>query len=252
VVNGPRPLSTRAGRTVKIVINHLTRMQKGFVCVAGVDLATGQHVRPLLRSQMRKDLLARHGGPFDVGRVVELGWTKYVGTRPESEDYLFHQSEARGLGDMPADEFWALLSKLARPKLGEIFGKDLLPRGPRSYAVDVGRGVASLGCFVTPDRPQLALQHRDALSRDRIRIQFRSGRHEFDLGVTDIRLYAADHVTPDAALVQRVAQRLQTAPVVILSVGLTRAFRSTPEEPALHWLQVNNLHLPDDPVWRLG
>ena len=236
---------------MKIVINHLTRMQRGFICVAGVDLATGQHVRPVLRSQMRRDLLARYGGPFDMGRVVDLGWTKYVGTRPESEDYLFHRSEVRAMGDMPAEEFWQRLKLLARPKLGAIFGKDLLARGPRSYAVDVGHGVASLGCYLTASRPHLFLQRRDPSSRGRIRIEFTSGGHGFELGVTDIRLYCEDHVTPDAAIVERAAAHLQAVPLVILGVGLTRAFRGAADEPPLHWLQVNNLHFEDDPCWRL-
>jgi hypothetical protein len=205
----------------------------------------------MLQSQMRKNLLARHGGPFDMGSVIDLGWTKYIGTRPESEDYLFHRSEARPIGDMPSVEFWELLKGLVKPKLGEIFGKDLLPRGPRSYAVDVGHGVASLGCYMPPSRPHLFLQRRDPMSRGRIRIQFQSGRYEFELGVTDIRLYRDDHVTPDTDVVGRVAERLHDGPEVILSVGLTRAFRSTPDEPALHWLQVNNIHFEDDPCWRL-
>ena len=50
----------------------------------------------------------------------------------------------------------------------------------------------------------------------------------------------------------RLAQRLETVPEVILAVGLTRAFRGQPDELALHRLQVNNLHCPDDPCWRLG
>jgi len=237
---------------VKLVINHLTRMQKGFICVAGVDLATGQHVRPLLQSQMRKQMLARHGGPFDMGCVVELGWTKYIGTRPETEDYQFHRSEARSIGDMPAGEFWELLKGLAKAKLGEIFGRDLTPRGRHSYAVDVGKGIASLGCYVTPSRPHLFHQRRDPLSRGRVRIEFQSGQYEFELGVTDIRLYRDDHVTPDPDVLQRVAERLQEGPKVILSVGLTRAYRRTPNEPALHWLQVNNIHFEDDPCWKLA
>jgi hypothetical protein len=237
---------------VKLVVNHLTRMQKGFICVAGVDLATGQHVRPMLASQMRKNMLARHGGPFDMGCVVELGWTKYIGTRPETEDYQFHRSEARSIGDMPAGEFWELLKGLAKRKLGEIFGRDLLARRPRSYAVDVGKGIASLGCYVTPSRPHLFLQRRDPLSRGRVRIHFQSGEYEFELGVTDIRLYRDDHVTPDSDVIQRVAERLQEGSDAILSVGLTRAYRSTPDEPALHWLQVNNIHFEDDPCWKLA
>lgn len=237
---------------MKIVINHLTRMQKGFICVAGVDLATGQHVRPVLRSQMRKELLARYGGPFDIGRIVNLGWTKWVGTQPELEDYLFHQSEARVVGEMPAGEFWELLRRLAKPKLVEMFGRDLLPRGSHSYAVDVGRGLASLGCFIPPSRPRLVLQKRDETSRGRIRLEFQSGAYQFELSVTDIRLYRDDHVTPDPAVVQRVAERLQNGPELILGVGLTRPFQGNCDEPARHWLQVNNLHFADDPCWRLA
>ena len=237
---------------MKLFITHLTRMQKGFICVAGIDLATGQHARPVLRSQMRKELLARYGGPFDIGRIVDLGWTKWVGTQPELEDYLFHQSEARVVGEMPASEFWDLLRRLAKPKLVEIFGRDLVPRGSHSYAVDVGRGLASLGCFVPPTRPRLVLQQRDETSRGRIRLEFQSGPYQFELSVTDIRLYRDDHVTPDAAVVQRVAERLQNGPDLVLSVGLTRPFHATPDEPALHWLQVNNLHFADDPCWRLA
>jgi hypothetical protein len=153
---------------------------------------------------------------------------------------------------MPSAEFWELLQRLAKPKLGEIFGKDLAARGPQSYAVDVGQGIASLGCYATASHPHLFLQRRDPLSGGRIRLQFTSGHYEFELSVTDIRLYGPDHVTPDPEIVQRVADRLQAAPSVILGVGLTRPFRGESDETARHWLQVNNIHFEDDPGWRLG
>ncbi|GEM_PF-1648373 len=66
------------------------------------------------------------GELFDIGRIVDRGWTKRIGTQPESEDSLFHHSEARVLGDMPADEFWGLLQRLAEPKLLEILGRELM------------------------------------------------------------------------------------------------------------------------------
>ena len=50
-----------------------------------------------------------------------------------------------------------------------------------------------------------------ARSGGRIRIQFQSGQYEFELGVTDIRLYGPDHVTPDPQVVERTAERLQAA-----------------------------------------
>ena len=58
---------------MKIVISHLTRMQKGCICVAGVDIDSGRHVRPVMRQQMPVDMLAAHGGPFAMGAIVELG-----------------------------------------------------------------------------------------------------------------------------------------------------------------------------------
>ena len=78
------------------------------------------------------------------------------------------------------------------------------------------------------------------------------GYFQLDLGVTDIRLYGADHVTPDTKIVRRVVKRLQGGSETILSVGLTRAYASSPDFNPVHWLQVNNVHLKDDPLWQLG
>ncbi len=237
---------------VKIVVNHLTRMQQGFMCVAGIDLETGRHVRPMLQSQMRTEFLARHGGPFEMAAIVDLGWTKAVGHPPAVEDTLFHRSEIRREGDMPADEFWRLLQQTAESKLVAIFGGDLQPRGPRSYGVDCGRGEISLGCYRLPAPARLYIQHRDGYRRGRIRIEFQVGEHPFDLGVTDIRLYESDHVTPDEILVEQTDQRLRTGGNVILSIGLSRPYRGSDACEPIHWLQVNNLHFADNPSWRLA
>jgi hypothetical protein len=77
------------------------------------------------------------------------------------------------------------------------------------------------------------------------------GEFDLDLGVTDIRLYGADHVTPDLQIINRASRRIKEASTVIISVGLTRAFSSTPDSPPVHWLQMNNLHFGGDPCWQL-
>jgi len=237
---------------MKIVVNHLTRMQQGFMCVAGIDLETGRHIRPVLQSQMRTRFLARHGGPFEIAAVVDLGWTKPVGRPPEVEDYLFHRSEARQVAEMQAGEFWQFLSQAAEEKLLALFGGDLKPRGPRSYGVDEGGGETSLGCYRLATPAHLFVRHRDNWHRGRIRIAFEIGQHEFDLGVTDIRLYHSDHVTPDESVVKQTDGRLQTAGEVILSVGLSRPYQGSGDAQPIHWLQVNNIHFAEDPCWRLG
>jgi hypothetical protein len=79
------------------------------------------------------------------------------------------------------------------------------------------------------------------------------GRMRVEVGVTDLRLYEADHTTVNQPRVNRLAQYLQTQEpnAVLLSVGLGRAFaaRSEDVEHPTHWLQVNNIHLKEGPTW---
>ncbi len=80
----------------------------------------------------------------------------------------------------------------------------------------------------------------------------RTGRIPLNVSVTDIRLYGADHVTPDPAAVSAAQAKLASSAEVLLSVGLTRAYSDwLSNQPPLHWLQVNNLHFVEEPLWNL-
>jgi hypothetical protein len=226
---------------MQIVINHLTRMQKGFMCAAGVDLATGRHVRPVLASQLRTNLLACHGGPFELGYRVELGETKFVGKVPEIEDRQFEAAAARLLDRVPPDEFWQLLTGLAVDALADVFGPDLQPVGAASCGVREFYGLRSLGCYWAL-QPQIQLQMTG--DHARIRFGFAEGTRRYSVPVTDIRLYGEDHVTPDVSAVERWQSDLSGCERILVSVGLSRAYKSSDEHPAIHWLQVNNLHRP--------
>src|SRR5216683_4502869 len=124
-------------------------MRAGYICVAGVDLESGQHVRPVLSGakQLSTTLLARNAGPFEMGVIVDLGTVTPVGQKPEVEDHLFDPSQCTALRVVGPRSFWKLLGEHAKPTLREIFGPDLMKRGASSCAVDVGKGDASLGCF---------------------------------------------------------------------------------------------------------
>ena len=233
---------------MKIVVNHLTRMQKGCMCVAGIDLETRLPVRPVLDRQMTNDMLSVHGGPFDMGRIVDLGKTRFDGRVPEVEDQRFDAKQAHHIGDMPPDEFWNLLGESAHKKLGSIFGPDLQPVGT-SCAVTETHGLRSLGCYLAADGRLLFDQTR---SNRRVRFSFCSGEYEFNVPVTDIRLYAADHVTPDETMIQQIGERIAESPSVLVSVGLSRAYRKSPDDPPQHWLQINNFHLQENPCWSLA
>ncbi len=230
-----------------IVVNHLTRMQQGYMCVAGIDLNSGLHVRPVLDRQMTIEMLSVHGGPFDIGRIVDLGEARFVGRVPELEDHWFDAAAARHTGDMPVEQFWDLLKRVAHEKLGAIFGPDLECVGSTCVVAET-RGLRSLGCYWA-SAGRLFVD--DGRERRRVRFSWQAGGHSFNEPVTDIRLYADDHVTPCDATIRRVAEQIAAQGRVLVSVGLSRPYRKSADDPPRHWLQINNFHLPDNLCWTL-
>ena len=222
-------------------------MQPGYFCVAGVEVGTQHHIRPVLRrDRLTIDLLRPYGGPFDIGAVVYLGSTTHAGHPPELEDRRFDPARSRWLFDDDPDDFWAALEGMAQESLAEIFGPSL-ELWDESGTVDVGEGSASLGCLRPEKRPWLYVDHRGT-----VRMVLDYLIPSVDLSVNDLRLYEKDGRTPRKDLVAGVQKRLESGVGVILSVGLTRPFRKWGDSEERHWLQVNNIHLEDDPLWQLG
>jgi len=221
-------------------------MQPGYFCVAGVEMNTLRHIRPVLRrDRLTTDLLRPNGGPFDVGSVVDLGPATYAGRAPELEDHRFDPSSTRWLFDDDPDDYWDALDGVARESLEEIFGS-ALELWDESGTVDVGEGRASLGCLKPEKQPWLYVDHRGT-----VRMVLDYLLPSVDLSVNDLRLYERDGRTPRLDLVQSVQQRLEADVETILSVGLTRPWQKRGDTAERHWLQVNNIHLKDNPLWQL-
>ncbi len=230
---------------MRIVVNHLTRMQPGYICVAGVDVSNGQNVRPVLRGRLATDLLVTKGGPFDMAALVELGTVECCGHAPEIEDYYFDPRTAHYVRLVPPTLFWELLQHIARNSLTQIFGP-ALRSFRRGCVVDLEQGEASLGCLVPVVPPRLYVN-----DYGKIRALIRDGTFTVDLSVTDLRLCDTDHRTPKIVLVERIDEQMRSGVRVILSVGLARPWQSPDDTAERHWLQVNNIHLEDDAVWLL-
>ncbi|MDP9454738.1 MAG: hypothetical protein CYG60_14880 [Actinobacteria bacterium] len=232
---------------MQILVNHLTRMQPGYVCVAGVDVNTLRHVRPVLRyGRLTTALLRPNGGPLDIGSVVDLGPTEDASRPPELEDRYFDPAKAAWLFDDEPDDYWDLLDETSRESLGEIFGP-ALELWDESCTVEVGEGRASLGCLKPEKQPWLYVDHRGT-----VRMILDHLTPSADLAVNDLRLYESDGKTPRRNLVADVQRRLEADVETILSVGLTRPWRKRGDTAERHWLQINNIHLKDNPLWRLG
>src|SRR5882672_7079838 len=111
---------------MKVAVIHLTRMQRGFICVAGVDVADGRQVRPVIpRGRLPDTMSARRGGPFDMATVVDLGAARAVGVPPEVEDYEFTTWHARATQAIEPDLFWEMLQVLSQPTARQVFGPEL-------------------------------------------------------------------------------------------------------------------------------
>lgn len=227
-------------------MNHLTRMQPGYICVAGIDLQNNTHVRPVLAgARLTTGLLKRHGGSFDMGAMVDLGTTRPQGSPPEVEDHLFEVARASRVRELAPDKFWKILERVAQRQLVSLFGPDLQAQG-RGCAIDVGAGTASLGCLVPSDSPQIEI---DAYNK--VRMHVTDGIFTVYLSVTDLRFYQQDQKTPRVRTVQAVQRRIDSGVEVIVSVGLVRAWLKPGDTARRHWLQVNNIHIEDDPTWQV-
>ncbi len=232
---------------MRITVNHLTRMQPGYICVAGIDPESGRHVRPVLAGgRLHTSLLAKAGGLFDIAAVVDLGATQHHGHRPETEDHLFTPANASVIDDLTQTRFWKMLKDSSAPDLRSIFGSDLRSYGT-SAVVDVNAGEASLGCLRLETRPSIVVN-----SWGKIRAHVTDGEFDLDLSVTDLRLYREDYQTPRRKLVGEIEKRIEEGVPVILAVGLTRPFRKRGDTRSYHWLQVNNIHLKDGTAWKLA
>lgn len=239
---------------MRIIVNHLTRMRRGFFCTAGIEFKSGCHIRPGLAhvKGLPVNMLRSNGGCFDMAVDVELGDTQGVGQVPEIEDHEFRQRAAKIIREVEPNEFWHMLSLYAKNRLTDIFGHDLRNLGNNHFGVDPRRGNCSLGLLRPGSTPSLRIKSR-AQKPDQVRMHFIDrDLNEVDLSVADIRLYTDDYASPKSDLVNQINRSLQHGEEIILSVGLTRLFAPADGSEAKHWLQVNNIHRRDRPVWRLG
>jgi len=228
---------------MRIVINHLTRMQPGYICVAGLDPHTLQHIRPVLRGRLTRSLLRAEGGPFDIGALVDIGAATGGGVAPEVEDRAFTPWTTTYMSDYEPFSFWALLRESAKPHLAAIFGPEL-QRTINTCTLSAGTGQASLGCLVPSGRPSLLVNDHNT-----IRMRFSDGMFEVSAPVTDLRLYHTDQKTPRLEVITELSTRLARGVPVVLSVGVSREWTKPGDSAPRHWLQVNGIHLGDKPIW---
>lgn len=228
---------------MQILVNHLTRMKSPYICVAGVNLADGSHVRPVLDKQSRhgkqihRDTLT--DGLFGLGKVVDLGPVTHRPENPQREDHLFALERIQVVSQCDPLGFSQLMESIAKKSLALIFGTSLQKTSSRKIGILGGLGECSLGVY-KPKEAKIT-QEFNQYGKHEVRLEF----EDPDLGdisspITDIRLWEDDQITPNKQWVEYARGRLSGC---VLAMGLGREYRGK------NWLQVNNIFLADDPFW---
>lgn len=232
---------------MKILVTHLTRMKLDHICIAGLDIANGKHVRPIKNPTfIRADLIAGIGC-VDLGRLLELKFPEARSAAPEVEDVLC--TRLLPAGEVTSEAFWQRLEAANQPDLVTAFGADLIEYatsdGP-TLTLRPGTGLASLAVFSPDVQPTLRLKENG--DRSSIRLSCLIGGTRLDLPVTDLRLHREDG-SPDLSQIEKLGALLAEGNKSLLCLGFGRAFKGRNQVDAVHWLQVNNIHMQSDPLW---
>ncbi|MCG2808471.1 MAG: hypothetical protein L6413_09455 [Coriobacteriia bacterium] len=208
------------------------------------------HVRPVLPDHQRcpDTVLARNGGPYELGAVVDLGRVRPRARPPEIEDVILAGRPAH-VGDFAPGDFWALIDDAAQDELEDIFGASFGRRGSQACGTPEGYGDASLG-VLRPARP-MTLHWDEWKGQARIKASVPFGRDQTRVPVTDVRLYEADCVTPSYERFDLMSRMIRSGRPVLVAVGLSRPYAPDGGE-ASHWLQVNGIYVGDGDLWRDG
>ena len=224
---------------MRIILNHVTRMNHPRICVAGLEQNMLEHVRPTTPKTdlITRDLLRSEGGPFGPGALVDLGHVEPEGQRPEVEDHLFATAQARLVRDLSDEEYLNALESAKHEGIVDAFGPDLLEVRPGKHAIPAGQGVRSLA-VIEIEASELYV------GWDKLYLDVADNGLQAKLRVTDARFYAPDHKTVQRDVVNDVSRRLRDGVPTYAMVGLARAMHDD-DGGDVHWLQCNGLCLAD-------
>lgn len=229
---------------MRIVVNHLTRMDDDHICIAGINPDNSTHVRPVTSKEdpLTTGLLKQNGGPLAMGATIEIGEAVPRPVSPEVEDHRTHAAAITAAEHDLGRPFTALLRDVAEPSLEAIFGPELKPVLSAAYGVEVGEGRASLGVAYFENKwlklevdgyGKLRLISHAPANLDR----------KWDRpAVNAVEFYESDNRTVDSESVSAANERLESRPGVFVMYGLTRPRQIGGIDRELHWLQVNGLH----------
>ncbi len=228
-----------------LVVTDLTRMQRGAVCIAGIDPA-GRCVRPVLPPPgIPESALYNQGEPIIYPSArVEFFLLRPRPQPPHTEDVYFVEGSPRLIER--ENNFEDVLKRGLFPSVQEIFDQPIL-RDP-GYSVLDCQGPRSIGTVQPANILNVSYSHEAVNDAWDYRLVFEDGRGEtYRLKITDLTChYYCDNRRGQGEMPITIADKL-TAELqsrkVYLRIGLSRGWKKYPERC---FLQVNSIHtFPD-------
>ncbi len=232
---------------MQIVVNHLTRMKGGRICVAGINPESRRHVRPVpeFGETFERALLAANGAELRVAALVDLGDVSPRPDPPHSEDQVTSLSELRLVRYLDRAEYLRALESVRVYSLTDAFGTELDHSG-RSFTLTRGTGKRSLAVLRKNTREiTVEVRKQPKTGEDRVRLVCRLAGKRVNLSLTDLRLYKReDETTLNREMIGKLQRELAQAKSCYVMLGLGRAWSKDESEP-VHWLQANGLAVAD-------
>jgi hypothetical protein len=218
-----------------LVITDLTRLKSDgdTVCTAGVDLHTGESLRPY--PYFTKGFCKTHGILPGV-KISALFAPTLNRAAPHSEDSLCNNLQVEG--SVPSENFHEILRKYSVTSLMEGF-RTSLPRFQKYFPKDIPPPVSLVTLQVKPD--QIHLHPGQTTGSIRLNLGG-SGRMPInEIPITDLRFHALLRQNPQNEFYIELNRELHRKEEVFLRVGLGRCYTNQQGKEGF-WLQVNGIY----------
>lgn len=218
----------------KIIVTDLTRFSKPeTVCTAGIDINTGECLRPMpyLQSARCAELNIQPGAILegDITFVANA-------TNPHIEDANY--SELNFYGPCTADEFKDILDRSLSASVSIGFGI-AFGIGQKHIPIQMDANCSIITIKVDPNRIQI---HEDQYKPGKVKCSFtdQSGHQFRYLSITDRGFYDYAQRHQNDGTLYELQGFLNTQNDIYLRIGLSRAFQIN--ERNGYWLQVNGIY----------
>jgi hypothetical protein len=220
-----------------LLLTDVTAMAADAVCIAGIDVKSGQTMR-LNEPQPTRRLLELVGG-LAPAEVIEVDCRPLRGVdAPHSEDCAWTPRSLKKKRVAPADEALRLLDKTSLSGVIEAFGPPSFVEPGRNRGWTPGSGIRSLAS-VSATGVTVALADS---GRGRITFADAAGEAWANVPFQDlaVRNHARQCPACTTGYLANLQQEFETSEALI-RIGLTRPYAAEDGAEPLCWLQVTNV-----------